>query len=226
MSSRGSACWLTDGARSSAPLVRRTWRVAVSAHAIFCFLQGILCCDSRSMCVCHVAHTVCGVQAPITQQIIFPPERWLATDMRGFAVEHAHSIVFWRCAPCALGTVGANMTVPPRFRSCLRSPDTHPPSTVHLPRGGPTATPTRAPPNPRKKKAAQPRPRLPRRTRGHAAPRETVDDAAPDPLCNRAWDPDTILLWHPANYRWHAVSEFVKSDLRRRVSRWCAALVD
>jgi hypothetical protein len=44
--------------------------------------------------------------------------------------------------------------------------------------------------------------------------RRTVDDAAPDLV--QSLDPDNPL-WTPANYRWHAVSEFVKSDLRRDV---------
>jgi Domain of unknown function (DUF4124) len=40
----------------------------------------------------------------------------------------------------------------------------------------------------------------------------TVDDAAPDLV--KALDPDNAL-WTPANGRWHAVSEFVKADLRK-----------
>jgi hypothetical protein len=42
----------------------------------------------------------------------------------------------------------------------------------------------------------------------------TVDDAAPDLV--KALDPDNAL-WTPANGRWHAVSEFVKADLRKDV---------
>jgi len=44
--------------------------------------------------------------------------------------------------------------------------------------------------------------------------RRTVDDAAPDLV--KALDPDNGN-WTPANYRWHMVSEFVKTDLRRDV---------
>ena len=44
--------------------------------------------------------------------------------------------------------------------------------------------------------------------------RRTVDDAAPDLV--KALDPDNGN-WTPANYRWHTVSEFVKTDLRRDV---------
>jgi hypothetical protein len=42
----------------------------------------------------------------------------------------------------------------------------------------------------------------------------TVEDAAPDLV--KSIDPDNGL-WTPANFRWHSVSDFVKSDLRRDV---------
>jgi hypothetical protein len=42
----------------------------------------------------------------------------------------------------------------------------------------------------------------------------TVDDAAPDLV--KALDPDNGA-WTPANARWHSVSEFIKTDLRRDV---------
>jgi hypothetical protein len=44
--------------------------------------------------------------------------------------------------------------------------------------------------------------------------RRTVDDAAPDLV--KGLDPDNAN-WTPANGRWHMVSEFVKSDLRKDV---------
>jgi hypothetical protein len=44
--------------------------------------------------------------------------------------------------------------------------------------------------------------------------RQTVDDAAPDLV--KGLDPDNPS-WSPASPRWHPVSEFVKSDLRRDV---------
>ena len=149
-----------------------------------------------------------GIPAAMDMQTAHQRVRLFILAMIALSVSPFADAAIFRC-------VDANGATTYSDRACDTKKDLDAAAAANDARGG-SDTFAHRPDSPREKTAAQILELL------RIAPAEpetmvmqrTVDDAAPDLV--KGLDPDNAN-WTPANGRWHTVSEFVKSDLRRDV---------